>query len=111
MSINIYKVETHWVLAHNAFDAVNCFLEEIVFPSDLIGVDMELGASEDISLNLSVHRLTEEEIDEKNFYCCNEDSDGCEVCEGLNERMSVSLRELLDTRGNTTLPYAIAFEQ
>nr|WP_156736296.1 hypothetical protein [Mycobacterium sp. E3298] len=102
--MNVYKINERYIAAKNADIALSHYIEETCYPENLFFGEMDEG--EEDSCQLRIKRLTLKEMDFEMVMCCN---DGCSECEGKDEPVLYSLKEMINK--NENFPCTICWEE
>ncbi|MEC0232659.1 hypothetical protein [Paenibacillus alba] len=105
MGIKVYNINKYWIAAESKQDAFYKFLEEtdgIEYEFDLT----DLPAGEVDELVISIMLLSDEQVAKECVPCC---SDGCDKCDGLDEQVYSSFREIIESK--TEFPAVVAIEE
>lgn len=74
--MNVYEINGSFIASPNADIAFREYLEESNYLDDIyIG---EMKESEEETITITIRRLTQKAIEEKNIECCE---DGCTLCQ------------------------------
>lgn len=103
--MKVYKINKYWIAAESKQEAFFEFLEQtdgIEYEFDLT----ELPAGQVDELVIQITLLSDEQVEKEYVPCC---SDGCGRCDGLDEKINESFKEIIDRL--TEFPAVIAIEE
>jgi copper oxidase (laccase) domain-containing protein len=86
--MNVYKIGIYWIASKDPDSAFNYYLD--VTDGDFSFYDIKEGESDEY--RIKIYRLTEKEMNSLEVMCC---FDGCDECEGKDEPLLFSYREMM----------------
>lgn len=87
--MNVYKIGKFHIAAKNTDSAFYKYLDE-TDGSDFVFFELDEGESDEYTV--TIRRLTSKEMDSQFITCC---FDGCELCEGKDEPILFSPKEMM----------------